>query len=290
MRLAEVLFRYAAWPVLFFGFGGAIIWLAAADAGLWPMFVVLAGAVAFAFFAEVAIPYQPDWNRSRGDGVRDWLHATINTTLNRAALWLLPWLTWMALGGGFWPHAWPFALQVVFAALILDLGIAMAHHASHRFPLLWRFHAVHHSPKRLYGFNGLMKHPVHQAIETGSGVLPLLLLGIPFEVAITLPFLVAIALLCQHSNADYRTGWLKYIFANAEVHRFHHANSAQGDVNFGLFTVLYDHLMGTFQYERGAAPRASGQIGIAGEKTYPVSYWAQLVEPFRRIPKTRTPV
>ncbi|MAD70737.1 MAG: fatty acid hydroxylase [Alcanivorax sp.] len=281
MSFTKVLFRYGTWPMLFFGFGGAVVWLASANVGVWPMFAVLAGAVAFSFFAERVIPYQPDWNRTHGDVARDWLHALVNTTLNRAALWLLPWLTWTALGGGFWPHTWPFALQVVFAALILDLGIAMAHHASHRFALLWRFHAVHHSPKRLYGFNGLMKHPVHQAIETSSGVLPLLLLGIPFEVAITLPFLVTIALLCQHSNADYRTGWFKYVFANAEVHRFHHANSADGDVNFGLFTVLYDRMMGTFRYEPDAAPRESRQIGIAGEQPYPVNYWAQLAEPFR---------
>lgn len=72
----------------------------------------------------------------------------------------------------------------------------------------------------------------------------------------------------RYSNVVYRTGWFKYVFANAEVHRFHHANSADGDVNFGQFTVLYDRLMGTFRYEPDAAPRESRQIGIADEQPY----------------------
>ncbi|MFO7706278.1 MAG: hypothetical protein R6V43_14295 [Halopseudomonas sp.] len=73
-----------------------------------------------------------------------------------------------------------------------------------------------------------MKHPFHQGVELVSGVLPLLLLGIRADVALTLPFLVSLALLGQCSNADIRTGGFKYLFANAEIHRFHHSNGAIG--------------------------------------------------------------
>lgn len=284
MKYIQRLFRYLTWPLLFFGGSAAIIGLGGSGAGMPPLFAVLVGAVAFSFIAERIIPYQPDWNRDHGDTVRDWLHAAVNLTLNRSSLWLLPFFAWLTLGGGLWPRDWPYGLQVVFAVVILDLGIAAAHHASHRFPLLWHFHAPHHSPRRLYGFNGLMKHPLHQALETGTGVLPLLLLGIPVEVATTLPFLVAIALLCQHSNADYRSGWLKQVFAaNAQIHRFHHTNSVAGDCNFGLFTNLYDRLAGTFRDQPGAAPRSSEEIGVGGRPDYPVDYLPQLLQPFRDL-------
>lgn len=283
MTVLTMLFRYFTWPLLFFGGAAAVIRLAGAGSGMLPLFGVLAAAIVFSFAAERVIPYQPDWNRDRGDTARDWLHAAVNLTLNRAALWLLPLFAGLAVGADLWPGGWPFALQVLFAVLVLDFGIAAAHHASHVLAPLWHFHAVHHSPRRLYGFNGLMKHPVHQLLETGTGVLPLLLLGIPADVAVTLPFTVAIALLCQHSNADYRSGPFKWVFANAEIHRFHHANSAAGDCNFGLFTNLYDRLMGTFLYRSGAAPRSSGDIGIGGREDYPVGYLAQLIQPFREL-------
>jgi len=282
MRILQTLFRYLTWPILFFGFSDLVIVLAASNAGLLPMMGVLVGAIGFSFLAERILPYQKAWNSGHNDTVRDWAHALVNLTLNRAAVYLLPLFSWMAIGGGVWPHDWPFYLQVILAVMILDLGIATAHHCSHKLAILWRFHAVHHSIKRLYGFNGLMKHPVHQSMETATGVLPLMLLGIPFDVALTLPFLAAITLLGQHSNADIHTGWFKYLFANAQVHRFHHSNGPRGDVNFGLFTNLYDHLMGTFHYVAGEAPSDSAEVGIRGEEAYPTGYLAQLMKPFQR--------
>lgn len=276
------LIQRITWPILLFGFGGGVILLVEADAGLPALLALLTGAILFSFLMEHWFPYQPNWNRPHQDTGRDWTHALINLSLNRASVWLLPAFAWMTVAPGIWPEHWPFWVQVVMAILILDLGIAAAHHASHRFSGLWRFHAVHHSVQRLYGFNGLMKHPLHQGIELFSGVLPLLLLGIPFEVALTLPFLVSLALLGQHSNADIRTGGFKYLFANAEIHRFHHSNGDNGDVNFGLFTTLYDHLMGTFHYEPNAAPRSSQEIGVRGQPDYPTTYRAQLLEPFRK--------
>ncbi|WP_111657464.1 sterol desaturase family protein [Isoalcanivorax indicus] len=281
--------RWLAWPVLFFGFGGAIVMAGGRDSGVIVMLTILAAALGYCFLLERLIPYQPDWNRSQGDIGRDVLHALVNLTLNRASLWLLPVFAILALGGGVWPHQWPYLLQVLMAVLILDAGIAMAHHASHRFSWLWRFHAVHHSPGRLYGLNGLMKHPVHQSIEVGAGVLPLLLLGIPFNVAIILPFLASIALLCQHMNADIRTGPLRYLFANAEVHRFHHRRHGEGDINFGLFTNLYDHVAGTFHYRSGEAPRGSHELGLRGREDYPKAYLVQLLEPFRSDRRRREP-
>lgn len=41
-----------------------------------------------------------------------------------------------------------------------DLGITLMHWLSHRSALLWRLHAVHRSVHRIYGLNGLMKHPL----------------------------------------------------------------------------------------------------------------------------------
>lgn len=75
---------------------------------------------------------------------------------------------------------------------------------------------------------------------------PLILIGLPVNVASLLAIAVAIQLLLQHSNADYRIGPAKYVLALNEGHRFHHLKWAGvGDVNFGLFTLVWDHLMRT---------------------------------------------
>lgn len=82
-----------------------------------------------------------------------------------------------------WPSSLPFVLQVLIAIVVTDVGVTAVHVASHRVGWLWRFHAVHHSVKRFYGFNGLMKHPLHGALELAAGILPLLILGLPKAIA-----------------------------------------------------------------------------------------------------------
>jgi sterol desaturase/sphingolipid hydroxylase (fatty acid hydroxylase superfamily) len=171
-------------------------------------------------------------------------------------------------------------LQVLSAILIADLGITMVHLASHKIGVLWRFHAVHHSITRFYGLNGLTKHPLHQSVEMTAGVAPLILIGLPVNVASVLAFAVAIQLLLQHSNADYRIGPAKYVLALNEGHRFHHLKWAGiGDVNFVLFTLIWDHLMRTYSYEP-TRRFDSTQLGMAAKPDYPNAYLHQMIYPF----------
>ena len=89
---------------------------------------------------------------------------------------------------------------------------------------LWRFHAIHHGVHRLYSFNGLVRHPLHQVLDLAVGTLPLLLIGLPVEVAILLAFAISVQLLVQHSNVDYELGPLQHFLAIGPVHRLHHVN------------------------------------------------------------------
>jgi sterol desaturase/sphingolipid hydroxylase (fatty acid hydroxylase superfamily) len=195
----------------------------------------------------------------------------------------LPVLAGLVTVADAWPHDLPFLVQVLGTILVFDFGITVAHWLSHRWGPLWRLHAVHHSVKRTYGLNGLMKHPLHQAVELTFGIAPLLVIGIPEQVAWALAFAVAIQLLMQHSNADYRVGPLRYVLALNEGHRFHHLKWAGvGDVNFGLFTLIYDHLLlRSFSYDADKV-FTSDDLGIAKQPDFPTGYLDQLREPFRR--------
>lgn len=276
------LVRFGYCPALLLGVNGVALWLVSAEAPKGWLLLLLLCTVAFSFAAERIAPYESVWNQSLGDGRRDALHAVVNELANFGTLLLLPVLTALLAIDGIWPHEWPLPLQVILAIVVVDVGITLAHYASHRIELLWRFHAVHHSVKRMYGFNGLMKHPLHQAIETVAGTTPLVVMGLPPSVALALVFCVAVQLLLQHSNVDYSVGPLRYVLAINEVHRFHHQKEPKlGDVNFGLFTTLVDHLLGSFHYEKRTRRFSSEELGIGEEPDYPVRYVSQLLEPFR---------
>ena len=274
--------RYGYVPLIG-GLAGLAIWLAGRDAPRWSLAVVVAAAIAASFTAERLLPTEPDWNQDHGDRGRDLLHTVVNEGFLAASLALLPVLGTLFTITDAWPHSWPFALQVLAAILVFDLGVTLAHLASHRVELLWRFHAVHHSIGRLYGLNGLMKHPIHQLIETTAGITPLLLVGIPESVAAALAASAALQLLLQHSNVDYQVGPLGHILALNGGHRLHHLRWAGvGDVNFGLFTLLWDRLLGT--YAPPGRTVTTDELGIAARPDYPTRYIAQLAEPFRRRP------
>ncbi len=280
MSVVNIILRYLYAPLFFLGFVGCgLEIIGTGHTKLW-FLPLLAGAVLISFIAERVTPYEPVWNLPQADQRRDWIHAVVNELSNVSAIALIPFIAMLDLGIDKWPAQWPLWGQLLFAILIADLGITLSHYASHKINSLWKLHAVHHSVDRLYGFNGLMKHPLHQAIELMAGTTPLLLLGIPMDVASLLGFAVAIQLLLQHSNVDMRIGPFIIFWAVAPGHRHHHrASSTDGDVNFGFFTMTWDHILGTY-VGRGDQPRA-GELGIAGRTDYPVTYVRQIIEPFR---------
>lgn len=266
---------------------GAALLVISNGTGPLALAALLSLAIGISFASERILPHAPEWNRSRGDGRRDVAHAVVNEALNAGSVASIPLLAGWTSGLDLWPRSWPFALQVLAAIPVLDLGITLAHHASHRWSWLWRFHAVHHSAERLYGFNGLMKHPVHQGIEMAAGSLPLVLLGMPIEVGMALAFCTAVQLLVQHSNVDFSLGPLRPWIAAAEIHRLHHRRkAADGNVNFGLFTTLGDRLLGTCRDVPETMRLRSADLGIEVEPDYPRSYVAQLLRPFSRRSRT----
>jgi len=269
-------------PLLLIGFGGAVVVVAASNASHWWILAVVAAAVAFSLCAERVAPYERVWNVDRGDALRDRIHALVNETSSALGVLALPVLTGVLTIADVWPRSIPFLLQVLLAVLVLDIGVTLAHWASHRLGWLWRFHAVHHSLTRSYSLNGLMKHPLHQLIETVVGVMPLVLVGIPRPVAAVAAALVAIQLLAQHSNVDYVVGPLGRVLALNQGHRLHHLSAAgEGDVNFGLFTLVWDRLLGSYRDPRAQTVR-DGELGVTGRPDYPIGYTDQLREPFRR--------
>ena len=275
-------------PLFWIGFIGSAAFILQRPVvpDLW--LVPLAGlAVLVSFGAESLMPYDTQWNLPQGDTRRDVAHALTNESINLFGLhfWAVAVaMTEIIVPVQLWPVALPYPLQLLAAILICDLGITLMHFASHRWAPLWRLHAVHHSVKRMYGFNGLMKHPLHQMLEAAAGFVPLLLLGAPKPVVLGVAFATVIQLLLQHGNVDMRLGPLRHVFAFAPVHRFHHLKyGSAGDVNFGFFFCFWDRLLGTAFWADTAQVRTH-DLGIESRPDFPSDYWAQLREPFRSQP------
>lgn len=246
------------------------------------LFILLAVAALVCHAVEQLLPYEASWNQSDGDLPRDLLHALVNEVAAIGVVYAVPWIVAHESWPSVWPTKWPLGAQWLFAIIVTDAGITLTHYASHHSGVLWRLHAVHHSVERFHGLNGLVKHPLHQAVETFVGTFPLVVMGVTEQVAALLAFSVGLQLMLQHCNVDLRLGLLRHVWAIAPVHRFHHRKWAGvGDVNFGLFTPWWDYLLGTAVFDSDAR-FGPGDFGIGTQPDYPKAYLAQLMQPFRR--------
>jgi sterol desaturase/sphingolipid hydroxylase (fatty acid hydroxylase superfamily) len=281
--------RYGYFPLMAFGVNGLAIAVifsanspAAAAAQILGLMVL---ALVLAFSSERLLPYNVEWNAGRGDSGRDIIHFAVNESISLVPLLIIPIFVGVAPepASSLWPADWPLLLQLMLGLLIFDLAQNLFHLLSHVWEPLWRLHAVHHEVRRMYGFNGIMKHPIYQALSAVVSTGPLVLLGMPKAFSLALVFMSFTQLLLQHSNTDYRLGPFRRVFAVAEVHRFHHLLGRAGDVNFSLFFSFYDHLFGNAYFERRLLE--SRDIGVA-YVAYPVSWWKQMKAPFRDFETT----
>lgn len=268
-------------PLFLLGGNGAAIYIIEkGHSVLWLGPLVLA-FILIAFLLEHAVPFDAAFNKSQGDQRRDFCHALVNETSNVIGVALVPVIALFVHIPSIWPTGLPLWVQLLLAIFIADIGITLMHYASHRIDTLWRLHAVHHSIKRMYGFNGLMKHPLHQLLETLAGSTPLLLMGIPHSVMSLLVTAVVFQLLLQHSNVKYFVGPLRYFLVVNVLHRFHHLKTGEeGNVNFGLFTTFTDLMLGTTYFDKDRVIGVD-DLGIAAQPNYPVNYVDQLVHPFK---------
>ena len=266
-----------------------LTWLAL-DAGMEPALAL--GAVSMMVWLVVGLgerwlPYRTDWNRSRGDVRTDILHvffssyATIELAKLMGIALLLPVAEWAGtrFGSPLWPTHWPLLLQLPLAALTIEFGTYWMHRASHELPLLWRLHAVHHSPDRLYWLNAGRDHPLGAALTALSSLPLAILLGIPADCLALYYALQSANGLFQHANIAMKLGPLNWVFSTADLHRWHHSvKIGEANHNYGQSLIAWDALFGT-RYLPGT--RGPERIGIDGMQDFPRGYTGQLGAPFR---------
>lgn len=288
MPYSRAAVRYLYLPFMLFGLNGAAYYLVSQGHSYLWLALLLAVAFGVAHIAEHVAPWYEEWNDPHDDTPTNALHAFVYELSNVNGILLIPVIAWIASHltpwHGVWPTEWPLIAQLLMAIVIADFAFMFVHYLSHRYPLLWRLHAVHHGVGRLYGFNGLVRHPLHQTLDMVVGTAPLVMLGMPVPVAVLLGFAVSVQLIVQHSNVAYELGPFRNVLSIGRIHHLHHVNwGKEGDCNFGLFLTVWDKLLGTFQ-EEPSRPIKASDMGIDEVPNFPKSYWQQLIFPFKYKP------
>ena len=251
-----VLLTYALFP-LHFVIGLALAFWVVKSGGHFALWLALisVGTACVIAWAERIHPRYVAWNRSRQDVKTDVSHALVSMIA------LPPLLETALLAGivlvagygdgdgtrGLWPDSWPLAAQLALALIVSQFFEYWFHRWSHEHGLLWRLHATHHSPKRLYWLNASRFHPLDTAGSLCVGMGSLFALGATESVIFMLTVWIAIHGMYQHCNIHLRLGPFNYIFSMAELHRWHHAvDPHDANHNYGNNIILWDLVLGHF--------------------------------------------
>jgi sterol desaturase/sphingolipid hydroxylase (fatty acid hydroxylase superfamily) len=167
----------------------------------------------------------------------------------------------------------PWWARAGLAVGLADLVVYWGHRAQHAVPLLWRFHAVHHSATELDWVAAHREHPLDTVWTATMLTWPWLALGVPTEVAGTWLAARGIWSIFLHANVDVPVGPFGVLFGSPRLHRLHHA--VDGDGNFANLSPLMDVVFGTYR-----PPREAGRLGLA--EPAPSSWAGLLVWPFAR--------
>lgn len=197
------------------------------------------------------------------------------------------------------------AVPAAASALILTVGYFVAyefaywldHYLSHKLPILWQFHRVHHSADSLSLLTNFRVHPVDTIVFAHIVALTLglaeglagYLLGPaahPWGIGGTNMLIMASAVCLthlQHSHLWITLGpfWGRWLLGPAH-HQIHHsADPRHYDRNFGSSLAIWDRLFGTFHMP--AQKREPLSFGLGATEPSPHGLKAALVTPFMRV-------
>lgn len=146
---------------------------------------------------------------------------------------------------------WPFWLELLIAILALDFVIWGQHLVTHRIPILWRLHRVHHSDPDIDVSTALRFHPLEILFSAAVKLSAILLIG-PSAIAVILfEIILNGSAMFNHSNIKLPKRFdraLRKIVVTPDMHRVHHSTIRdEHDRNFGFFLSCWDRLFGVYQ-------------------------------------------
>jgi lathosterol oxidase len=233
---------------------------------------------------ERLFPQRPGQGAFRPEWTTDGVYFLVSHVLVQALSFfiLLPAATlgriWHPVGLPALLRAQPLLLQFLEIVLVADLAQYAVHRAFHRVPLLWRFHAIHHSSRDLDWLAGSRLHLVDAVATRALVLVPLSLLGFAEGALNAYLVFVSFHAVFIHANVRFRLRALEPFLVTPRFHHWHHAADPEAvDRNFAVHLPWLDRLFGSAYFPQGAWPT---RYGLAGGHPVPTGYLGQLVSPF----------
>ncbi|WP_146346380.1 sterol desaturase family protein [Phaeobacter marinintestinus] len=181
---------------------------------------------------------------------------------------------------------WPVWVEMVAAILILDFAIWAQHLITHKVPVLWRLHRVHHADRDMDVTTAIRFHPVEIGLSMGLKIGLVYLLG-PSALAVIL-FEIILNGTAMFNHANLRLPLaidriVRLVLVTPDMHRVHHSvHRHEHDSNYGFSLSIWDRLFRTY-IAQPAAGHSEMTVGLRWQDDRPARLGWSLRLPFTRV-------
>jgi sterol desaturase/sphingolipid hydroxylase (fatty acid hydroxylase superfamily) len=138
----------------------------------------------------------------------------------------------------------------VIGFLLLDMAIWFQHWITHKLPVMWRLHQVHHTDLDLDVTTALRFHPIEIVLSLIYKAVIIVLLGVDPVIVIAFEVVLNASAIFTHANIRF-PHWLdrslRWVICTPDMHRIHHSvRQEETDSNYGSFLSIWDRLFSTY--------------------------------------------
>jgi len=146
----------------------------------------------------------------------------------------------------------PMWARAAAAMVVGETAYYWAHRLSHEIPLLWRFHAIHHSAEAIDFMVSSRAHPLDFIWSRLVMLTPLYALGLVDTMRFSDGLIPVMILIFGslwgffvHANLRWRLGPFEWLLATPGFHHWHHTMGMQRNYNYAAIFPWLDRIFGS---------------------------------------------
>ena len=145
----------------------------------------------------------------------------------------------------------PLWSQFILSIIVLDFAIWVQHVASHKIPLFWKLHRVHHSDPDVDVTTAFRFHPLEIVLSLGWKIVLVCILGAPALAVFWFQVILNAAAQFNHANLKLPI-WLdrviRPVIVTPAMHRVHHSvDMIECNSNYGFFLSIWDRIFKSYK-------------------------------------------
>lgn len=180
----------------------------------------------------------------------------------------------------------PLWLAALVSMIVLDFAVWLEHLLSHKIPLLWRIHRMHHADTGFDLTTALRFHPLEIVLSMLWKAAIVIALGAPAWSVLIFEVVLNGAAMFNHANIALPPKIdrvVRLLVVTPDMHRVHHSTiPRETDSNYGFSLAIWDRMFSTYT-DQPADGHERMNIGLADYRdAAPARFVWSLLLPFRK--------